>query len=66
MKKLITFLFGLLFLFSCTPTSRVYKVKFTDGSVEYYHLDYKVKKDAKSIEYEGETILGIEAIEEIK
>lgn len=66
MKKLVIFLFSLIFLFSCTPINRVYKVKFTDGSVEYYHLDYKVKKDAKSIEYEGETILGIESIEEIK
>lgn len=59
-------LLSALTIIQCSSTSRVYKVKFTDGSVEYYHLDYKVKKDAKSIEYEGETILGIEAIEEIR
>lgn len=59
-------LLSALTIIQCSPTSRVYKVKFTDGSVEYYHLDYKVKKDAKSIEYEGETILGIECFEEIK
>lgn len=46
-------LLSVLTIIQCSPTSRVYKVKFTDGSVEYYHLDYKVKKDAKSIEYNG-------------
>ena len=66
MKKLTILLFSLLFLFSCTPTKRVYKVTFKNGDIEYYYLPYKVKEGSKSIEYEGETILGIESIEEIK
>ena len=66
MKKLVTLLFSLLFLFSCTPTKRAYKVTFKNGTTEYYYLPYKVKEGSKSIEYEGETILGIEEIEEMK
>lgn len=50
-------------LAGCTPSKHVYKVTFGNGDVEYYELDYKPKKDAKSIKCEGETILGIDKIE---
>lgn len=50
---------------SCTPVKHVYKVTFQNGNTDYYELDYKPKKDAKSIEYEGQSILGIEKIERI-
>lgn len=49
----------------CAAT-RPYKVTFTNGDVEFYELNYKPKKGAKSIEYQGETILGIETIESVK
>lgn len=51
----------------CT-TAKVYpyKVTFADGTVEYFELPYKVKKDSKSIEYNGETILGVDTCEMIK
>lgn len=51
----------------CTTTKYYpYKVTFNDGSVEYYELPYKVKKDSKTIEYEGETILGVKETELLK
>jgi len=51
----------------CTATKHYsYKVTFNDGSVEYYELTYKVKKDSKVIEYDGETILGVDSVELIK
>ena len=49
----------------CIPSKHVYKVTFGNGDVEYYELDYKPKKDAASVEYEGETILGVDKIERI-
>lgn len=49
----------------CAAT-RPYKVTFSNGDVEFYELNYKPKKGAKSIEYQGETILGIETIESVK
>lgn len=48
---------------SCTPKNYIYKIEFSNGDVEYYELNYKPKKDSKSIEYNGETILGIDKIE---
>jgi hypothetical protein len=51
----------------CTTTKYYpYKVTFNDGSVEYYELTYKVRKDSKAIEYNGETILGVDSVELIK
>ena len=50
-------------LASCAPTVRTYRVTFTDGTVEYYNLDYKPKPGATTIEYEGETVLGVDKIE---
>lgn len=49
-------------------TTRIYpyKVTFADGTVEYFELPYKVKKDSKTIEYNGETILGVDSCEMIK
>lgn len=47
----------------CAPTLRTYKVTFKDGSVEYYQLNYKPKKSDTSINYEGETIIGVTKIE---
>lgn len=66
MKKLTILLFSLLFLFSCTPSKRIYKIKFDDGTIEYYSLPYKIKEGSKYIEYRGETIFGVESFEEIK
>lgn len=59
-------LVALWFLSGCAPRKYFYKVTFTDGSVEYYELDYKPKSNAKAIEYEGHTIVGVEQIEKIK
>ena len=53
-------------LCGCAPRKYAYKVTFTDGTVEYYELNYKVKAGAKAIEYDDETILGIETIEKLK
>ena len=62
---LIVALIVLMFFFNvgCTPKKYIYKVEFSNGDVEYYELDYKPKSDSKSIEYNGETILGIDKIE---
>lgn len=65
MKKAITIL-GLAMLAACTPTKRAYKITFKSGAVEYYELDYKLKRGATSIEYNGETIIGVADFEEIK
>lgn len=58
-------LVALWFLSGCAPRKYFYKVTFNDGSVEYYELNYKVKPDAKAIEYDDETILGIDKIEKV-
>ena len=52
-------------LAGCSPAKHVYKITFGNGDVEYYELDYKPKKEAKTIEYEGESILGVKSIERI-
>ena len=62
MKKIF---FACLLLIGCAPQKHAYKVTFNDGSVEYYELDYKPKAGAKSIEYQQQTILGVESIEKI-
>lgn len=64
MKRLIILFAIVMLLHSCTAT-RYYKVTFKNGETEYYSLPYKVKKGAKVIEYEGQTILGIDTIEEM-
>ena len=53
-------------LCGCVPQTRIYKVEFADGTYEYYELNYKPKDGAKSIEYEGETILGVEKLQQVK
>lgn len=58
--------FAVLLLSSCTPTKRVYRVEFGDGTYDYYELDYRPKQGDKHILYEGETILGVEKVEQIK
>ena len=45
---------------------RVYRVTFTDGTYDYYELNYRPANGATSIEYQGETILGVEKIEPLK
>jgi len=47
----------------CTPKKYIYRVEFTNGDVEYYELDHKLKVDSKAIEYDGEVIIGINKIE---
>jgi len=63
-----TLIFLWLFVLAqgCAAAHYSCKVTFTDGSTEYYYLDYRPKHNAKSIEYEGSTILGVESIEIIK
>ena len=50
---------------ACRPM-RVYRVTFTDGTYDYYELNYRPDNGATSIEYQGETILGVEKIEPLK
>lgn len=53
-------------LYGCAPRKYAYKVTFADGTVEYYELDYKPKSDAKAINYDDHTIIGVEQIEKLK
>lgn len=46
-------------------TTRVYRVTFSNGTYDYYELDYRPDTAAHSIEYNGETIIGVEKIERI-
>jgi major membrane immunogen (membrane-anchored lipoprotein) len=50
---------------ACRPM-RVYRVTFSDGTYDYYELDYRPANGATSIEYQGETIIGVEKIEPLK
>ena len=50
----------------CTPKRYVYKVTFKNGTYDYFDLNYKPKKGATSIEYNGETIIGVDSLEMIK
>lgn len=47
-------------------TTRVYRVTFSNGTYDYYELDYRPDTAAHSIEYNGETIIGVEKIEPLK
>lgn len=49
---------------ACRPM-RVYRVTFSDGTYDYYELNYRPANGATSIEYQGETILGVEKIEKL-
>ena len=51
---------------SCAPRRYVYKVTFQNGDAEYYELTYKPKADARAIEYDGETLMGVDKIERVK
>ena len=66
MKKIILLAFIAVSLSGCAMKKHIYKVTFGDGTYDYYELRYKPKPNAKSIEYEGETILGIVKLEELK
>ena len=50
---------------ACRPM-RVYRVTFSDGTYDYYEINYRPANGATSIEYQGETILGVEKIEPLK
>ena len=50
---------------ACRPM-RVYRVTFSDGTYDYYELNYRPANGATSIEYQGETIFGVEKIEQLK
>ena len=50
---------------ACRPM-RVYRVTFSDGTYDYYELNYRPANGATSIEYQGETIFGVEKIEPLK
>ena len=47
----------------CATKRYAYKVTFADGTTDYYELNYKPKQGATAIEYDGETILGVKALE---
>ena len=51
---------------SCTPHKYVYRVEFNNGEVEYFELNYKPKPDSKTIEYEGDVIIGVKKIEKFE
>lgn len=53
-------------LTGCAPRKYIYRVTFTDGNYDYYELNYKPKADSKAIEYDGETILGVQKIERVE
>ncbi len=65
MRKAIL-LAAVLALTACAPQKHAYKVTFTNGDYEIYELNYKPKAGAKTVEVDGETILGVENIEKIK
>ena len=68
--RLCIIFFVILSLFcwlaSCTPKAYPVKVTFRNGTTEYYELQYKPKHDAKAIEYDGQTIIGVESVEILK
>lgn len=67
MKKVVIMLIlGTTLLSSCVSQRKVYKVTFGDGTYDYFALRYKPAPDAKAIEYDGQTILGVKKIERIK
>lgn len=63
--KLIAFVLSCLLMAGCHPQRYVYRITFNNGDVEYYELNYKPKPGAKAIDYNNETILGVEKIEKI-
>ena len=67
--------FALIFFITVTTgvlngcsTSRTYtyKVIFKDGTSDYFELKYKPEPGCNSIEYEGETIIGVKGVERVK
>ena len=64
--KVLVVCFSIVYvLVGCMPTKYAYKVTFTNGSVEYFELDYKPKQNATSITYENDVIIGVKKIERI-
>ena len=53
-------------LAGCAPRKYIYRVTFSDGNYDYYDLNYKPKADSKAIEYDGETILGVQKLERVE
>lgn len=64
-EMMLIALVAMWILSGCMAQKHAYKVTFKDGTVEYYELNYKPKSDAKAIDYEGHTILGVDRIEKI-
>ena len=56
----------LIAIAGCAPRKYTYKVYFKNGDYEYYELNYKPLRDCSAIEYDGETILGVERVERVK
>ena len=56
----------LLVIVGCTARKYTYKVIFENGDYEYYELNYKPLPDCKAIEYDGETIMGVERVERVE
>lgn len=65
MRRVIIIL-AIVLLAGCVPAKRFYRVEFGDGTYDYYELNYRPKATDRAIEYDGETILGVEKIEQIK
>ena len=64
MRKFMLLLALAMLLQGCKAT-HYYRVTFQNGETDYFTLPYRVKKNAKTIEVDGEIILGIETIEEM-
>lgn len=63
--KFMALVLSCLLMAGCQCQKHVYRITFNNGDVEYYELDYKPKPGAKAIDYNNETILGVEKIEKI-
>lgn len=56
----------LLVIVGCAARKYTYKVVFENGDYEYYELNYKPHPDCRAIEYDGETIIGVQKIERVE
>lgn len=66
MKPKLLFILAVAALVSgCAPKLYPCKVTFDNGDVEYFELKYKPKPNATSIEYEGDTIIGVKSVERL-
>ena len=65
MKRILIFSIIVLTLSCCAPKLHSYKVTFQNGNVEYFELNYKPDSGTKTIEYNGDTYIGVKSVERI-